>query len=96
MFSENINNLTCCIYQNSSIQGTQIQIRKDQMEVSHAEKNMVEQSSTVPYSQSIICKEYLNHTLGLTLSTPGLVIRYLGLDLFDPRSSCLLSLYLGK
>ena len=31
---------------------------------------MVEQSSTVPQS---IYKEDLNHTLGLTLSTPGLV-----------------------
>ena len=33
--------------------------------------NMVEQSSTVP-----IDKKNLNHTLGLTLSTPGLVIDY--------------------
>ena len=35
------------------------------MQVSHVEKNMVEveQSSTVPNSQSIR-KEYLNHTLG--------------------------------
>ena len=30
-----------------------------------------EQSHTTPYS---ICKEYLNHPLGLTLSTPSLVI----------------------
>ena len=37
----------------------------------HVEKNMVQQSSTVPLS---IYKEDLNHTLGLTLSTPGLVI----------------------
>ena len=40
-------------YQNASIQGRQIQCRKDQMQVSHVEKNMVEQSSTVPKSQSI-------------------------------------------
>ena len=42
------------------------------MQVSHVEKNMIEQSSTVPNSQT---KDYLNHTLGLTLSlsTPGLV-----------------------
>ena len=39
--------------QNASIQGRQIQCRKDQMQVSHVEKNMVEQSSTVPNSQSI-------------------------------------------
>ena len=38
------------------------------MQVSYVEKNMVEQSSTDPNSQS------LNHTLGLTLSTPGLVL----------------------
>ena len=31
------------------------------------------QSHTTPLS---ICKEYLNHPLGLTLSTPGLVIPY--------------------
>ena len=31
---------------------------------------MVEQSQTTPES---ICKEYMNHPLGLTLSTPGLV-----------------------
>ena len=35
-------------YQNASIQGRQIQCRKDQMHVSHVDKNMVEQSSTVP------------------------------------------------
>ena len=40
-------------YQNASIQGRQIQCRKDQMQVSHVNKNMVEQSSTVPFSQSI-------------------------------------------
>ena len=40
------------------------------MQVNHVDKNMVEQSSTVPSS---INKEYLKHTLGLTLSTPGLV-----------------------
>ena len=47
------------------------------MHVSHVEKNMVEQSSTVP---NTIYKEYLNHTLGLTLSTPGLVI-YIDVDI---------------
>ena len=51
------------------IQGRQIQWRKDQMQVSHVEKNMVEQS---------IYKEYFNHTLGLTLSTPGLVLPKMG------------------
>ena len=51
------------------IQGRQIQWRKDQMQVSYVEKNMVEQS---------IYKEYLNHTLGLTLSTPGLVLPKMG------------------
>ena len=30
------------------IQGSQIQCRKDQMQVSHVDKNIVEQSSTVP------------------------------------------------
>ena len=40
------------------------------MKVSNVDKDMVEQSTTVPNSQSIT---YLNHTLGLTLSTPGLV-----------------------
>ena len=44
-------------YQNASIQVRQIQCRKDYMQVSHLDKNMVEQSSTVPQS---ICKEYLN------------------------------------
>ena len=39
-------------YQNASIQGRQIQCRTDQMQVSHVQKNMVEQSSTVPDSQS--------------------------------------------
>ena len=38
------------------------------MQVSHVDKNMVEQSSPTIY------KEYLKHTLGLTLVTPGLVI----------------------
>ena len=52
-------------HQNASIQGRQIQCGKDQMQVSHVEKNMVEQSSTVP--NSLVYKEYLNHTLGLTL-----------------------------
>ena len=55
----------------ASIQGSQIQCRKDQIQVSHVEKNMVEKSSTVP--KKSIYKEYFNPTLGLTLSTPGLV-----------------------
>ena len=42
------------------------------MQVSHVEKNMVDQSSPVPNIQNY--KEYLNQTLGLTLSTPGLVV----------------------
>ena len=40
-------------YQNASIQGRQIQCRKDEMQVSHVEKNIVEQSSTVPNCQSL-------------------------------------------
>ena len=36
------------VHQNASIHGRQIQCRKDQMQVSHVDKNMVEQSSTVP------------------------------------------------
>ena len=39
---------------------------------SNMEKDMVEQSSTVPYSKSTY-KEDLNPALGLTLLTPGLV-----------------------
>ena len=58
-------------YQNASIQGRQIQCRIYQLQVSHVDKDMVEQSHTTPYT---ICKEYLNHPLGLTLSTPGLVL----------------------
>ena len=38
--------------------------------ISHVDKDMVEQYHTNPQS---ISKEYLNHPLGLTLSTPGLV-----------------------
>ena len=38
------------------------------MQVYHVNKNMVEQSLALS-----IYKEYLNHTLGLTLSTPDLV-----------------------
>ena len=45
---------------------------KDQMQVSHVDKNMVEQSIIVPISQSKM--KYLNHTLGLNLSNPGLVL----------------------
>ena len=40
------------------------------MQVSHVDKDMLEQSYTIPQS---ISKEYLIHPLGLTLSTPGLV-----------------------
>ena len=54
-------------YQNASIQGRQIQCRKDQMQAFHVDKIMMEQSSTVPQS---IYKEYLNQTLGLTFSAP--------------------------
>ena len=39
------------------------------MQVYHVYKNMVEQSRALS-----IYKEYLNHKLGLTLSTPGLVL----------------------
>ena len=73
MFSENIINLTYYLllllhhYQNASFQGGQIQCRKDQMQVSHVEKNMVEQNNY---------KVYLNHTLGLTLSIPGIVTEW--------------------
>ena len=42
------------------------------MQVFHAEKNNVEQSRTVPNSQYL--NEYLNHTMGLTLATPVLVL----------------------
>ena len=42
-------------YQNATIQDRQIQCRKDQTQVSHVEKDMVEQSHTTPLS---ICKEY--------------------------------------
>ena len=42
------------------------------MKVSHVGKYTVEKSHTTPSS---ICKEYFNHSLGLTLSTPGLVMR---------------------
>ena len=37
------------------------------------DKAILKQSHTTPYS---ICKEYLNHPLGLTLSIPGLVESY--------------------
>ena len=59
---------------NASIQDRKFQCRMDQMQVSHVDKDMVEQSHTTPSS---ICEEYLNHPLGLTLSTPGLVFTYL-------------------
>ena len=44
------------------------------MQVSHVDKDMVEQSHTTPSS---IFKDYLNHPLGLALSTPGLVVYYI-------------------
>ena len=52
MLSENITHQPYLLhhYQNARIKGTQSQCRKDQMQVSHVEKNMVEQSSTVPNS----------------------------------------------
>ena len=43
------------------------------MQVYYVEKNIMEQSSIVPNSLYIIYKEYLDHTLGLAISTPGLV-----------------------
>ena len=58
------------LFQNASIQDRQIQYRKDQMQVSHVDKDMVKKSCTTPYS---ICKEYFNQPSGLTLSTPSLV-----------------------
>ena len=42
MFSENIINLTCCIIIKMPAFRVQILCRKDQMQVSHVEKNMVE------------------------------------------------------
>ena len=35
-------------FQNDTIQNRQIQCRKDQMQVSHVENDMVEQSHTIP------------------------------------------------
>ena len=43
------------------------------MQVSHVDKDILKQSRTIPQS---IYKEYLNHPLGLTLSTLGLVVYY--------------------
>jgi len=40
-------------YQNAGIQGRQIQCKKDKIQVSHVEKNVVEQSKTVPNTQPI-------------------------------------------
>ena len=56
------------------------------MQDSHVENNMVEQSSTVPNSQSMLYKEYLNDTLGFTLSIRGLVT-YTMTSLGPPMSS---------
>ena len=47
MFSENIINYLLHHYQIASIQGRQIQCRKDPMHVSHVEKNMVEESESL-------------------------------------------------
>ena len=49
--------------QNANIQGRQIQWRKDQVQVSHVEKNMVEveQSSTRVQLISKICLKILAH-----------------------------------
>ena len=60
---------------------TQILCRKDQMQVSNFDKDMV--SNIVP----LVYREYFNHPLGLTLSTPGLVTtefkqRHVFIDLF--------------
>ena len=55
--------------QNASIQGRQIHCRMDQMQVSHVEKHMVGQSSTVPNSQSLT-KRVLKPFLGLDLINP--------------------------
>ena len=57
-------------YQNASIQCKEIQCWMDELYVSHEDKDIVEQSNTNPQS---ICEDYLNHPLGLTLLTPGLV-----------------------
>ena len=54
-------------FKNASIQGRQIQYRKDQIQVYHVVKNIVEQSSTVPSVPLSI------HSLGLILSTPVLI-----------------------
>ena len=51
MFSENIINLTYCIIIKMPairVDKFSVVISKDQMQVSHVEKNNVEQSSTVP------------------------------------------------
>ena len=60
------------------------------MQVSHVDKNMVEQSTTVPQS---IYKRGLNPTLGLTLLTPGLVlikIRYQSFSMYKHFSMSLI------
>ena len=60
------------------------------MQVSHVDKNMVEQSSTVPLS---IYKEYLNPALGLTLSPPGLVafkVSFPSVKYFDMQTHVIL------
>ena len=42
--------------------------------VSHVDMDMVEQSNTTPFSQSVRSTLTIDHPLGLTLSTPGLVL----------------------
>ena len=54
MFEENIINLTfCIIIKMPALRFRQIQCRKDKMQVSYVEKNMLEQPSTVHNSQTI-------------------------------------------
>ena len=73
MFSENIINLTCTIIKMpASLVGQQE--AKDQMQVFHVEHGVWWNSPALFLSQSIMYKEDLNQTLGLTLSTLGLVL----------------------
>ena len=51
---------------------------------------MVEQSHSTPES---ICKEYINHPLGLTLSTPALVISFSFYHDLDLTALCFLQSY---
>ena len=64
-------------YQNEIIQDRHINSVQDgtkcRSPIFCVDKDMVEKSHTTLYS---ICKEYLNHPLGFTLSTPSLVFFY--------------------